>query len=71
MSEMERYGEDRGLYGERFTLEKGRLQRDLRVAFQYLRGAIRKKETDFLAGSAVTVQGEMVPNSKRGDLDWI
>lgn len=47
MSEMERYGEDRGLYGERFTLEKGRLQRDLRVAFQYLKGGFKKKEGRF------------------------
>ena len=36
-----------------FSLEKGMLQRDLRAAFQYLRGTIRKKETDSLAESVV------------------
>ena len=43
-----------------FILEKRKLQGDLRAAFQYLKGATRKKETDSLAGSAVTGQGEMV-----------
>jgi len=43
-----------------FSLEKRRLQRDLRVAFQYLKGAILKMGTDSLAGAVLTGQGEMV-----------
>ena len=43
-----------------FSLNKRRLQGDLRVAFQYLNGAVRKKGTDSLAGSVVTGQGKMV-----------
>jgi len=46
-----------------FSLEERRLWGDLRVAFRYLNGrAIRKKETESLAGSFVIGQGEMVPN---------
>jgi len=35
---------------------------DLIAAFQYLKGALRRKGTDALAGSAVTEQGGMVSN---------
>jgi len=31
---------------------------------------MRRKGTGSLAGSAVTGQGEMISNQKRGDLDW-
>ena len=40
-------------------------------AFQYLRGAVRKKATGPSAYSAGIGQEEMVSNEKRGDLDWI
>ena len=33
-----------------FTLEKRKLQGDLIVAFQYLKGTTNKMETDFLHG---------------------
>jgi len=39
-----------------------RLQGDLRRAFQYLKGALKKKETDSLVGSVVMGQGEIVSN---------
>ena len=45
-----------------FCLEKRRLWGDLRAAFQYLKRTVRGKGTDSLAGSVVTVQGEMVSN---------
>jgi len=43
-----------------FSMEKRRLQADVRVAFCYLAASIRRKGTDSLAGSVVTGQGEMV-----------
>ena len=45
-----------------FNLEKRRLWKDLRVAFQYLNRAISKKGTDALAGSVAIGQEDMVPN---------
>jgi len=45
-----------------FSLEKRRLWRDFTVVFQYLKGAIIKKKTDFLHGLAVIGQGRMVLN---------
>ena len=43
-----------------FNPEKRRLQGDLRAAFQYLKGAIRKKRTDSLTEPVVIGHGEMV-----------
>jgi len=42
-----------------FILEKRRLWRDLRAAFQYLKGPTRKMERDFLQGNIVIGQGVM------------
>ena len=52
-----------------FSLEKGMLQRDLRAAFQYLRGTIRKKETDSLAESVVIGLEEVWIVYKEEDFD--
>ena len=43
-----------------FSLDKRRLWGDPRAASQYLKGAIRKKETDSLTVSAGKGQGKMV-----------
>ena len=50
-----------------FSLEKGRLQGDLTVAFQY-RELISRKQINILHGLIVISQGRIVLNLKRGDL---
>jgi len=52
-----------------FSLEKKKLQGDLRAAFQHLNGATRKLERDFLQGHVVIQQGVMASSWKRVDLD--
>jgi len=45
-----------------FSMEKSRLWGDLRAAFQYLWGLIRKMRTDFVAEPVAIGQGVMVLN---------
>jgi len=45
-----------------FSMERRRVQRDLIVAFQYLKGACKKDGDKLLAGPVVTGQGVMVLN---------
>ena len=54
--------EDRLRELELFNWEKRRLWADLRVVFQCLKEAIRKKGTDFLIGSDEIGPGEMLSN---------
>jgi len=51
-----------------FGLEKRRLQGDLIVAFQYVKGPTRKLERGFLQVLVVTGQGIMALNWRRVDL---
>jgi len=52
-----------------FSTEEKRLWGDLIVAFQYIKGIIRKTERDFLPGPVVTGQEAEVLSQKRVGLD--
>jgi len=43
----------------------------LSISFQYLKGAVRRKGTDSLAGYAVIGHREVVLSYRRGDLHWV
>ena len=52
---------------ELFSLEKGRLQADLRAAVQYLKGAYKKAAEGLLTRPGVIGQGVMALNQKGED----
>ena len=54
-----------------FSLKKRRLQGDIIVAFQYLKGAYRKVGEGLLIRACSNRSEEMVLNWKRVDLDYI
>ena len=54
-----------------FSLEKRRLQGDLMVAFQYLKGAYTKAEEGLFIRACSNRTRETFLNWKRVDLDWI
>jgi len=52
-----------------FSMEKRRLWGYLIMAFQYLKGAYKRMERDFLAGSVVIGQKVIILTYKRVDSD--
>ena len=57
-------GMEHPFYEMGLLLEKKRLQGDLMVVFQYLKGRYSKEGTDSLTGSVMTEQGEMASSLK-------